>query len=79
MLEDLEKGILLDPPYPSSFQAEEMIRERQPEYIIFNEWLQLDILEVAKGKEKNRPRLKFTKVDEMLTAVDYKDGSSINK
>jgi ferredoxin--NADP+ reductase len=79
MLEDLDKGILLDPQYPSSFHAEEMIRKRQPEYIIFSEWLQLDNLELAKGKEKNRPRLKFTKVDEMLTAVDYKDGSSINE
>jgi ferredoxin--NADP+ reductase len=79
MLEDLENGILLDPPYPSSSHAEKTIRECQPEYIIFDEWLHLDELEIARGKEKNRPRLKFTQVDEMLTAVDYKDGRSLGE
>lgn len=79
MLEDLENGYLLDPQYPSSDHAEAMIRESQPEYIIFDEWLHLDNLEIARGKEKNRPRLKFTKLDEMLTAVDYKDGKSFTE
>ena len=79
MLEDLENGFFIDPPYPSSDHAEAMIRECQPEYIIFDEWLHLDNLEIARGKAKNRPRLKFTKLDEMLTAVDYKDGKSFTK
>lgn len=71
MLEDFEKGILLDPSKPDRSAAEELVRERQPEYLIFNEWLQLDELEVERGKEKDRPRLKFTLIDEMLASVDY--------
>lgn len=79
MLEDLENGILLDPQCPSSYHAEAMIRECQPEYIIFDEWLHIDDLEIVRGKQKSRPRLKFTKVDEMLTAVDYKNGDSLTE
>jgi ferredoxin--NADP+ reductase len=79
MLEDLKNGILIDPPYPSSSRAEKMIRECQPEYILFDEWLHLDKLEIARGKEKNRPRLKFTQVDEMLTAVDYQNERSFGE
>jgi len=71
MLEDFEKGILLNPLMPEAASAEKMIRLHQPEYIIFDEWLQLDGLEVERGKEKDRPRLKFTVIDEMLSAVDY--------
>ena len=71
MLEDFENGILLNPPMPEAVSAEEMVRLNQPEYIIFDEWLQLDDLELERGKEKDRPRLKFTLIDEMLSAVDY--------
>jgi ferredoxin--NADP+ reductase len=71
MLEDFEKGLALDPPHPDAASAEEMIRQLQPEYIVFDEWLELDQLEVEHGKAKDRPRLKFTVIDEMLRAVDY--------
>ena len=71
MLEDLENGTLMDPPQPEAAAAEEMIRLHQPEYVLFDEWLHLDQLEVERGKEKGRPRLKFTVIDEMLSEVDY--------
>jgi ferredoxin--NADP+ reductase len=71
MLEDFENLRVLNPSKPDAAAAEEMVRERQPEYIVFDEWLELDQLEVERGKEKDRPRLKFTVVDEMLRAVDY--------
>ena len=71
MLEDFENGIYLEPSHPNASAAEEMVREKQPEYIVFREWLELDQLEIERGKEKDRPRLKFTRIDEMLSAVDY--------
>jgi ferredoxin--NADP+ reductase len=71
MLEDFEKGLVLEPAQPDAAAAEEMVRQRQPEYLIFDEWLELDQLEVERGKEKDRPRLKFTVINEMLRAVDY--------
>jgi len=71
MLDDFEKGNLLDPPQPDKVEAEEMVRQRQPEYIIFDEWLHLDEIETERGKEKDRPRIKFTVIDEMISEVDY--------
>jgi ferredoxin--NADP+ reductase len=71
MLEDFENGNLLDPEYPESSSATDMIRQRQPEYILFDEWLHLDQIEVERGKEKNRPRVKFTEINSMLSEVDY--------
>jgi len=71
MLEDFKNGILLHPTRTGANAAVEMVRNRQPEYVIFNEWLVLDQLEIEFGKEKDRPRLKFTVIDEMLSAVDY--------
>lgn len=71
MLEDFENGVMLNPSTPDALSAEEMVRQCQPEYLVFGEWLQLDELEVERGKEKDRPRLKFTVIDEMLSAVDY--------
>ncbi len=71
MLEDFENGVTLNPERPDVNAAEEMVRMRQPEYIIFNEWLELDQLEVERGKERDRPRVKFTEIDAMLSEVDY--------
>jgi ferredoxin--NADP+ reductase len=71
MLEDFKNGVTLDPERPDPIAAEEMVRMRQPEYIIFEEWLELDQLEVERGNEKDRPRVKFTEIDAMLSEVDY--------
>ncbi len=71
MLEDIEKGDFLAPSKPEPSAAELMVRQRQPEYVLFSEWLQLDQIELERGKEKDRPRVKFTVIDEMLSTVDY--------
>jgi len=71
MLEDLENGIINNPPLPTASDAEEMVRRNQPEYIVFDEWLHLDEIELERGREEDRPRVKFTVVDEMLSEVDY--------
>jgi hypothetical protein len=37
--------------------------------ITFEQWRQLDVQELKRGKEQGRPRVKLTRVDEMLAAV----------
>lgn len=69
MIADLEKGICLDPAHPEIAAAEKLIRERQPNYFSYEDWLQLDAIEVARGKELGRPRLKFTRIEDMLAAI----------
>ena len=69
MLEDLEKGAVLQPAQPEWECVEKLVRERQPQYFTFADWLRLDELEVARGKAAGRPRLKFTSVGGMLKAL----------
>lgn len=70
MLEDLEAGLVLDPPEPTAEAAERMIRERQPRYFSYEDWCRIDELETARGEESGRPRIKFTSVDEMWEALE---------
>jgi ferredoxin--NADP+ reductase len=69
MLEDLDKGLILSPAEPEAAAAEKLIRERQPNYFSYVDWLRLDELEVARGRGIGRPRVKFTDVEEMLAAL----------
>ena len=57
MLEDLPAG------------AERLVRERQPDYVSYQDWLRLDDLETARGKESGRPRVKLTRTEDMIAAL----------
>jgi ferredoxin--NADP+ reductase len=69
MIEDAERGVVLNPTYPEPEAAEKRIRERQPSYVTYADWLRLNDLEVARGKAIGRPRVKFTRVEDMLAAL----------
>ena len=69
MMDDLAKGRTLDPAFPDAAAAEQMVRDRQPNFFTFEDWEKLDEIEVARGEALGRPRLKFTTVDEMLEAA----------
>lgn len=69
MLEDAANGAVNGPARPEVSAAEQLVRERQPKYTTYADWLKLDGMEVARGKACGRPRLKFTCVEEMLKAL----------
>lgn len=69
LLEDLGKGTLLDPAQPDPASVLSLVKERQPEFCSFEDWLKLDRMEVARGQPQGRPRVKFTSVKEMLAAL----------
>jgi ferredoxin--NADP+ reductase len=69
MMDDLEKGAILDPHEPGVDAAEAMIRERQPNYFSFADWEMLNDLEISAGDTQGRPRVKFTEIDEMIKAT----------
>ena len=68
MLTDLAKGNILKPSKPCAESAEELVKERQPDYFTFDDWLHLDAIEVSRGEAQGRPRVKFTSVAEMIEA-----------
>lgn len=69
MLEDLAEDKVLAPSHPDPAQAEALVRERQPQYFSYADWLKLDALEIQRGQAQGRPRVKFTNVGDMLKAL----------
>jgi ferredoxin--NADP+ reductase len=70
MLEDLAEGALLDPAHPDATATAQLVRNRQPDYVSYEDWVRLDELEVSRGQAQGRPRIKFTSLEEMLVALD---------
>ena len=69
MLEDVAQGRVLDPLEPSAVSVARLVQERQPEHVTWADWKELDGLEVGRGRAEGRPRVKFTRVKEMLEAL----------
>ena len=67
MLEDLRAGKLLSSEVSGRDDLIEFIRSRQPQAVTYEDWKKIDYAEVSKGAVENRPRVKFTRVDEMLS------------
>ena len=70
MLEDARSGALLRPEAPTAEAAERMIRSRCPDYFSYADWMRLDELEIARGEEAGRPRIKFTSAEAMRAALN---------
>ena len=69
MLEDAEAGVVFQPTATDRAAAASLVRSRQPDVVTYPDWQQLDAIEVARGEEAGRPRVKFTDTTLMLQAL----------
>lgn len=69
LLEDLRAGRLLSPLEPNRAAVEALLRARGVEVVTFADWQILDAIETQRGAAQGRPRVKFSRVDEMLAAI----------
>ncbi len=69
MLEDAAQGRVREPAHPDAEAVEALVRQRQPGYVSYADWKRLDEAEVTRGRALGRPRVKFTRVKEMLAAL----------
>jgi len=69
MFEDLARGAVLEPTHPEAAAADALVRQRQPSFVSYADWLKLDAIEVAQGRAQGRPRVKLTSVEEMQAAL----------
>jgi ferredoxin--NADP+ reductase len=69
MMADLVDGRCLAPAHPQPTAIAELVRQRQPHFFSYDDWLRLNEIEIIKGKEMNRPRVKFTRINDMLAAL----------
>jgi len=70
MFEDLVKRRYLNPDQPEVEEAEATIRQRKPDYFSYQDWLRINEIEISRGKKQGRPRVKFTRIEDMLEALD---------
>jgi len=63
---DLAAGRLPDPPAPDASEVERTLRARQPELVTYEGWSEIDRHERTRGESAGRPRVKLTRVEELL-------------
>ena len=73
MVEDLGRGAILHPVAPRAAAADELVRSRQPQCVSYDDWRHLDRIEIARGEASGRPRVKFTRLDDILAALRARD------
>ncbi len=70
MIEDAAAGRCFVPSAPDKESVFSLIASRQPRFVGFNHWQELDDVEVRNGFAAERPRIKFTNVDDMLRVLE---------
>jgi ferredoxin--NADP+ reductase len=66
MLEDAAAGRTLSPDLED---IEPLLRERQPDLVEWSHWMKLNAAETAAGSPAGRPRVRHTRVTDMLEAI----------
>ena len=69
LLADLAAGRLDKPDVPGRGVLESLLRERKRDYVSYEDWQLIDQLERERGEVSGAPRLKFSRVEEMLHAL----------
>lgn len=74
LLDDAGANNLLVPAKPDRAALETLLRERSIRFVTYEDWITLDRLEQERGEAIGRPRLKFSRVADMLAALDEAQG-----
>lgn len=69
LLQDRLDGKLPVPEAPARAAVVRLLDERGIDVVSYEDWRRLDQIELARGQEAGRPRIKFCRVEEMLEAV----------
>ena len=67
MVEDIEKENTLRPELTSAESIKELLDEK---HISYNEWLRVDSFEKKEGEKLGRPRVKVTRLEEILEILE---------
>jgi len=70
LLEDLAAGELLDPEPIDDAALEAFVRDRQPGLVDYEGWVRIDRHEQGLGEPHGRPRVKLTRLEHLLEAVE---------
>jgi len=65
----MAEGRLPDPENPDLAAVEALIAQRNPDLVTYAGWEAIDAAEKAAGEPLGRPRVKLTRIEEMLEAA----------
>ncbi|HEX3692849.1 MAG TPA: NADP oxidoreductase, partial [Solirubrobacteraceae bacterium] len=66
LLQDIADGRHLTPSDPDPARVEALLRERHPSLVTYEGWSEIDRHEQELGEPHGRPRVKLTKIGELL-------------
>jgi ferredoxin--NADP+ reductase len=69
MIEDLATLPAIADENRDPSKVEALLKQRKPDYVTYNSWKALDSFETARGAEQGRPRVKVTRVSEMIEII----------
>jgi ferredoxin/flavodoxin---NADP+ reductase len=67
--EDLASGALPQPPSPDRDWIDKLVAKRKPDLVTIEGWRTIEALELRKGRDEQRPRVKLASRDELLAAA----------
>ncbi len=78
LVDDFNDGLLRDPDGKPS-ALDKLVRRRQPAVVDAAGWRAIDAAEVIRGKQADRPRKKFTSIDDMLAVAATAPAPSLRR
>jgi len=73
LLEDFAAGAFDGRDVPGRAVLERLLGERRRDFVSYSDWQMIDMLEQERGRDAGeRPRLKFSRIEEMLSALAEK-------
>jgi ferredoxin--NADP+ reductase len=66
LIDDMVVGRLPHPQFGDGEALATLVHERRPEVVDRKGWLAIDAEERSRGRERGRPRVKFTEIDDMV-------------
>jgi ferredoxin/flavodoxin---NADP+ reductase len=69
LAEDLQAAALAQPPNPGREQIDALLTERRPDLVTVEGWRAIDRLELERGRNERRPRVKLASRSELLAAA----------
>jgi ferredoxin/flavodoxin---NADP+ reductase len=69
MVEDLAEGKHFQPTATDGAAIDSLVRSRQENVITYDDWKKIDAAELSNGEAQNRPRVKFTRIEDMLAVL----------
>ncbi len=70
MVEDAKAGKTFSPEKSGVDDALALVRSRQPDLVTYSDWRKIDEVELERGRESKRPRVKFTNVPDFLSVLE---------